>query len=735
MTGSRLARAALVLPCAGLAVTAGFAFTGAFLFVGLWRMCLASAVVPALIAAAGLARRSRPLPLPLAATAGMSAVGWLVLVPAFAVAFAAPGSGAVAGGWPGLLYKALTSAPRQLLTTEPPVVPSAVLLAALGSLVWWATAWSAEAAVRAPEAGRTSMLPILPPLIVLALGTAAGVPRGSASQLGPAAGFAAAAVLLLAAQRLIAGRDAASGRVLIALGTTVLVVAIAVFAVPVLPGLAARPPADPRELVRPPPRQQSLLDPLGQVTAWLSGRPRVLFTVRTDEPANLTWLILSRYDGQEWTSAADYVPAGTVLPSAAGTASSVRTVTDQVRLTSLPGTWLPAAERPVRIAGVAARIDPGSGTLATLDGGSARGLDYQVTSAVPSPGAGQLANAVPGSGPALTSERVLPAGLPAGVAAYGTHATAGAASPYAELLQIQNRLLKDFKYNPRSAPGESYGLLSFFVGQHRTGGPGVFATLFAVLARRAGFATRLAVGFLPGRRTGPGQYTVTTADVLVWPEVYFTGLGWVPFYPLPKPGSGKNGAAIRPLGQPPSRTKLNEVVEHSQQHAGGVHHGPHGPRIPVVPKAGRVSALLVAGGAAGCLLVAMCLYLLAAALARYAVRRRWRRSPDPRQRVAAAWRLALSSLAAAAGRPLATLTPEEVAAEAAVVAGEAAGPPAVLLAGLVNAALFSPAVPAPADVAAADQAGGQISRLAKRRTSVRARSRGWLRLRPGYRGG
>ncbi|HXS62934.1 MAG TPA: transglutaminaseTgpA domain-containing protein [Streptosporangiaceae bacterium] len=729
----------LAVLCGGLAGVGGLSFDGAFELGGIWRMGLACAAAPALIAALGLIRKSRPLPLGL--TLGLSFLAWLA-VPLLAAALAAPGSGSP-GGWLAILRAAVTDAPKQLLTTEPPVVPSAVLLAGLGTLVWWAAAWSAEAAVRAATAGRTSIAAAVPGLVVLLAGTAAGIPRGSATAMWPTVAFTFCFVLILAVQKIGASQSrsrassggfwAAAGRTLLVLGSAVAITAVGVLGVPVLPGLAGRPPADPRALIKPVSHVQPLLDPLGLATAWLSGKPRLLFTVRTASPVNLDWLVLDRYDGQQWLADGDYVPAGSVLPPEPGVAVTGRHVVADVRVTGLPGTWLPAADRPVRLSGAAVRVDPVSGMLATLNGSAARGLSYRVTSSVPALGAHRLADAVPGSGPGVAAERALPAGLPARVAQFGTRAMAGAASPYQQMLALQNRMLHDFRYNPRAAPGESYGLLYFFVGQHHVGGPGVFATLFAVLARRAGFASRIAVGFLPGRRIGPGVYAVTTADVLIWPEVYFRGLGWVPFYPLPRPGSGKNGAAIRPLGQPSSRTKLDKRLQRSQPSGRGFRHPGKRRGVAVVRSAGGVSVGRVMLICMGVLLAVGLLYLGLAAFLRLSVRRRWRRGAGPRGLVSGAWQSALSGLTAAGGADLSTLTPEEVVEHAVVVAGSSAREPVAVLADLVNTALFSPAEPAVSAAEAAVTAAGQVRRLARKRTSVRARGVSLLRpVPPGF---
>jgi transglutaminase-like putative cysteine protease len=728
---ARLARAVLAVPAALLALIAGLSFDGAFDLGDILPICVLSAAVPALIAAAARLRRARPVPLPL--TIAVSAAAWLALLPSAAGRLAAHGAAASPGAVE-ILRSGLTNAPKQLLTTALPAVPTAPLLLALGTLVWWASAWSAEAAVR----GSAPLLPALAPALVVFAGTAAGVPRGSAAQLWPAAAFLAVLAFLLAAQRALrrarpAG-DALSGlaargvRVALAVAVVAAVTGVAVALTPLLPGLESRPPADPRQLVTPPSHVESLLDPLSAVTAWLSGPVRPLLSVQTADPVNLRWLVLDRYDGAQWTSSADYVPAGQQLPPAAQVTVATSAVRDNLRLGDLPGTWLPAPDRPASVTGIAARVDPASGVLATLDGAPARGRGYQVTSDVPQPRLGELESAVPGNDPALAAQRTLPPGLPGSVAAYGTSATAGAGYPYQEMVLLQDRLLRDFRYDAKAAPGESYGHLVFFVSR-RAGGPAVFATLFAVLARHAGFPSRIAVGFSPGRRTGAGRYLVTTADALIWPEVYFRGLGWVPFYPLPSRSASANGQDIRSLGQPRSSSALDQQVARSTTGSRGRPRPSAQVRV-TPPAAQRHTArdaglwlLAAVGVLGGC-------YLAAAAVARAMTRRRWRREPDPRRRVAGAWQETLGRLATAGGGPLSSLTPDEVVTRGVRLLGDPAGPPLMRLAGLVNAALFGARPPAPGDADLAWSAAAQVRRLARRHTRWRARAAAALRLAP-----
>jgi len=65
-----------------------------------------------------------------------------------------------------------------------------------------------------------------------------------------------------------------------------------------------------------------------------------------------------------------------------------------------------------------------------------------------------------------------------------------------------------------------------------------------MLSRAAGIPARMAVGFLPGTADGPGGgRIVRVSDAHAWPELYFEGLGWVPFEPTPSRGSVPDYAA------------------------------------------------------------------------------------------------------------------------------------------------------------------------------------------------
>jgi transglutaminase-like putative cysteine protease len=81
-----------------------------------------------------------------------------------------------------------------------------------------------------------------------------------------------------------------------------------------------------------------------------------------------------------------------------------------------------------------------------------------------------------------------------------------------------------------------------------------FAQAFAVLGRLLGLPTRIAVGYTAGTKGKNGVWDVTTADAHAWPEVYFTGVGWLRFEPTPTGLGGQGTGFLPPYAGGPAAT-------------------------------------------------------------------------------------------------------------------------------------------------------------------------------------
>ncbi|HEY0187175.1 MAG TPA: DUF3488 and transglutaminase-like domain-containing protein [Cellulomonas sp.] len=136
----------------------------------------------------------------------------------------------------------------------------------------------------------------------------------------------------------------------------------------------------------------------------------------------------------------------------------------------------------------------------------------------------------------------------ADVQAVAEQITAGATTAYDQALALQTyfRSSAEFRYDTSVADAESDDAVWDFL-QSRRGYCVQFATSMTLMARMLGIPARLAVGFLPGELGTDGSYSVTGADAHAWPELYFTGVGWVRFEPTPAVQTGAPPAWSNPL--------------------------------------------------------------------------------------------------------------------------------------------------------------------------------------------
>ncbi|WP_375372170.1 transglutaminaseTgpA domain-containing protein [Pseudarthrobacter sp. AB1] len=145
----------------------------------------------------------------------------------------------------------------------------------------------------------------------------------------------------------------------------------------------------------------------------------------------------------------------------------------------------------------------------------------------------------------------VPGNVPDIVRSTAATVTASSDTPFAKAMAIQKYLRSgEFTYSLQSPvqggyDGNGLSVLADFLAQ-KSGYCIHFSSAMAVMARLEGIPSRIAVGYAPGRTTGStvsvaGQgalpeYEVDARDAHAWPELYFQGLGWVPFEPTPSRG-------------------------------------------------------------------------------------------------------------------------------------------------------------------------------------------------------
>jgi transglutaminase-like putative cysteine protease len=339
-------------------------------------------------------------------------------------------------------------------------------------------------------------------------------------------------------------------------------------------------------------------------------------------PQYLRLTVLDQPGPDAWTerpiSLDDTVDLRTVLPGPIGLGLNVATTPHTMEISLAPGfpvnsAWLPIPFNTHFInAGPRFGFVPSDETVSVRDNQAIQGLPpYEVTYGDVNPTAAQLEES--GAAAASIEKRYahVPNGVPAIVATTAREVTAGGDTPYEKALLLQSFFHDrgSFTYDIHAAYGYGYDAMSTFLVQRR-GFCQHFAATMAMMARTLEIPSRVVVGFLSSDRSdSQGKYVFTSHDVHAWPELYFEGVGWVPFEPTPRQGASfpsyaPRTAAPDPLTAQPttqshdplaSRTVLNHAAGSAQGSDGSNGGGPGG-SLPSTPW-----LVLIGLGVVGCI--------------------------------------------------------------------------------------------------------------------------------------
>ena len=149
--------------------------------------------------------------------------------------------------------------------------------------------------------------------------------------------------------------------------------------------------------------------------------------------------------------------------------------------------------------------------------------------------------------------------------------TADARTPYDAVKAIETRLQEEYDYSER-VPTRPLPLDGFLF-EERRGYCQQFSGAMALMLRMVGVPARVAAGFSPGSyNRDTREYRVRDLDAHSWVEVYFTGIGWVPFDPTPiraparvavvRDSGHERGARGRRRGRQPARGRGRVGARH-----------------------------------------------------------------------------------------------------------------------------------------------------------------------------
>lgn len=261
-------------------------------------------------------------------------------------------------------------------------------------------------------------------------------------------------------------------------------------------------------------------------------------------PPYLRIATLSRFDGSTWQP--DH-PSTVPLAQGFGEVAAppgvaVHATRTTIRTAGIAGSWLPVPYQATAVRGEvgswSAAADNRTVIAANAD---AAGQNYTIDTKSLVPTVGQIRAATSTGADAPAELRALPADMPAIISEEARQVVGGATTDYDKLIALQTWFRAGFRYSLQTPvddrfDGTNVEAVAKFLSV-REGYCVHFAGAFALMARSLGMPTRIVVGYLPGtatdRRSDDGRvvFEVSTDQLHSWPEVYFSGLGWVPFDP------------------------------------------------------------------------------------------------------------------------------------------------------------------------------------------------------------
>jgi len=373
--------------------------------------------------------------------------------------------------------------------------------------------------------------------------------------------------------------------------------------------------------------------------------------VRTNdpEPGYLRLTALDEFDGASWRPGQrDFPVTNTVhagMPPPTGQAPDVltRQLAYSLQISqNFDSLWLPAPYPTTQINVLGDwRYDADNLDVVSANPSlTTAGLTYSLLAERVEPTTAQLEAA--GQPPTVIRDRYtfVPPGLPSIISSRAADATVNANTDFEKAVELQDWFRdpkNGFTYSTRHVAGNGIDTIQSFLTNNRSGYCEQYAASMALMARTLSIPARVAVGFLSPQpvQGSSNTFVYSSHDLHAWPELYFSGVGWVRFEPTPRDGttvpSYTSGVPIQPsvpggtaTSSPGNVEKVNKAKENAA--AAGA------------SNSGRRS---VAGSHAWVLIVAALILLLALVgpwVARRAIRtRRWARASSPQAVAEAAW--------------------------------------------------------------------------------------------------
>ncbi|MBO1417811.1 DUF3488 and transglutaminase-like domain-containing protein, partial [Streptomyces sp. FH025] len=251
---------------------------------------------------------------------------------------------------------------------------------------------------------------------------------------------------------------------------------------------------------------------------------------------------LDQFDGTSWklsSTTVNDLPANLPAPEGLKNTNVPRIEGDFQVSDGLEKSWLPM---PYPAASVQVpnrgewKLDPLTRTVVPTNGKAISGLSYHVSALDLRPTADELRTAPAAPSDIRDRYTAVPTDLPSVVAEQAKAVTANARNDYDRATALVNWFTSPrFTYDTNVSGGTGSDAISVFL-RDRRGFCVHFASTMAAMARELKIPARVAVGFTPGDNKGGNVHSVTGRMYHAWPELYFSGYGWMRFEPTPSRG-------------------------------------------------------------------------------------------------------------------------------------------------------------------------------------------------------
>ncbi len=276
--------------------------------------------------------------------------------------------------------------------------------------------------------------------------------------------------------------------------------------------------------------------------------PLLLAKTRARSTSYLRLTVLDEFTPSGWGASDRDLPAGNdadgYFPPPPGLGPAVTGRNRRWNLELAPEfltTWLPLpyAVRSIQVNGDW-RYDSRTLDVTMAAPVATSGLRYSVVAFEPDIDARALQGSASAPAKVQVPYTQVPKSLPAVVLRQARSATKGAQTDFERAVALQEwfRHRGGFRYSLKERAGSGMDLLAHFVTDDRVGYCEQYAAAMAAMGRALGIPSRVVVGFLDGTAQPDGRILYTSDDRHAWPEMYFSGIGWVRFEPTPSERAG-----------------------------------------------------------------------------------------------------------------------------------------------------------------------------------------------------